>query len=352
MSPSSSSSSSATTYRCLEVVSTDPLRPLAERLQIRQREQAPLGPHEVRIGMLAMTILPADGLQMNRQYGHQPPLPYVPGHEGVAVVLACGTAVLDLTVGERVLPTGVFGLWSDELVVPRRKLIALPAHGDVLQQAMLTANPATAWVLLQHQASLAPGQWVIQNAANSAVGQCVRQLAAHLGIPLLNVVRRASALPSDAQGHWLVDEGHAPEAFKAKAAHITGGQSVVLALDAVGGVASQALASALSSQGRLVLYGLLSGAPCQVSAHDLVFRGIQVQGFWLAHWFSDLQNKPHSAAVFPALMALAQQGVLQMAVEKVYELGDALQAVQHAARSERQGKVLLQGWHARSLLPS
>ena len=103
--------------RAVEVVSTSPDKPLAERIRIRENDRAPLAPTEVRIGMLAMNILPADLLQMNQQYGHQPKLPYVPGHEGVAVVLETGSEVSDLQAGERVLPIGVFGVWSDELVV-------------------------------------------------------------------------------------------------------------------------------------------------------------------------------------------------------------------------------------------
>jgi len=226
--------------RIVEVLSCDPQVPVSERIRIRQDTRMPLAPKEVRIGMLAMNILPADLLQMNRQYGHQPSVPYVPGHEGVAVVLETGSEITDLHEGDRVLPIGVFGVWADELVVQRRSLIAVPSNSDVLQQAMLAANPATAWVLLKHQANIQPGQWVVQNAANSAVGQCTRQLAAHLNINLINVVRRPEAVASDESGHWLVDDGNDPDSLKAEVQKITRGETVVLGLDAIGGVASQA----------------------------------------------------------------------------------------------------------------
>jgi NADPH:quinone reductase-like Zn-dependent oxidoreductase len=215
----------------------------------------------------------------------------------------------------------------------------------VLQQAMLVANPATAWVLLQHQVTLLPGQWVIQNAANSAVGQCTRQLASHLGIQLINVVRRPEAVASDEGGHWLVDDGQDPDSLQQSVRQITQGEPVVLGLDAIGGQASQALAASLSPQGRLVLYGLLSGDPCSISAHDLIFRNIHVQGFWLANWFSNPDNRQKAKTVYPALMALAAQNVLRMNVEKVYELNDILEALAHSAQAGRQGKVLLTGTH-------
>ena len=331
--------------RIVEVISSDHQAPLSERIRIRQDARIPLAPKEVRIGMLAMNILPADLLQMNGQYGHQPSLPYVPGHEGVAVVLETGSEIIDLHAGERVLPIGVFGVWADELVVQRRSLIAVPSNSDVLQQAMLAANPATAWVLLKHQVDIQPGQWVIQNAANSAVGQCTRQLAAHLNINLINVVRRPEAISPDEGGHWLVDDGKDVEALKAEVQKITCGETVVLGLDAIGGSASQALAASLSPQGRLVLYGLLSGDPSTISAHDLVFRNIQVHGFWLANWFSNPSNRQLIKTVYPALMALADLNVLRMAVEKVYELSEVHEAIAHSAQAEKRGKVLLKGRH-------
>ena len=329
--------------RTVEVISCDPQVPVSERLRIRQDARMPLAPKEVRIGMLAMNILPADLLQMNRQYGHQPSVPYVPGHEGVAVVLETGSEITDLHAGDRVLPIGVFGVWADELVVQRRSLIAVPSNSDVLQQAMLAANPATAWVLLKHQVEIQPGQWVVQNAANSAVGQCSRQLAAHFNINLINVVRRPEAVASDEGGYWLVDDGKDPDSLKAEVQKITRGETVVLGLDAVGGVASQALAASLSPQGRLVLYGLLSGAPSTISAHDLVFRNIQVQGFWLANWFSDPENRQKAKTVYPALIETAAQNVLRMNVEKIYELSDIHEAIVHSAQGGKQGKILLKG---------
>ncbi len=331
--------------RAVEVISVSPDKPLSDRIRIRENVRPPLAPKEVRIGMLAMNILPADLLQMNHQYGHQPSLPYVPGHEGVAVVLEIGSEVSDLQPGERVVPFGVFGVWSDELVVQRRSLVPVPSHAPVLQQAMLAANPATAWVLLQHQVTLQPGQWVIQNAANSAVGQCTRQLASHLGFQLINVVRRPEAVAYEEGGHWLVDDGQDPDSLQESVRKITQGEPVVLGLDAIGGKASQALAASLCPRGRLVLYGLLSGDPCSISAHDLIFRNVEVQGFWLANWFSNPNNRQQAKSVYPALMELASQGVLRMKVEKVYELGEVHEAIAHSAQSERQGKVLLKGMH-------
>lgn len=329
----------------VQVISTDGQRPLRERVQVTEVLRAPLAAGQVRIGMLAMAINPADLLQMEGRYGVQPQLPYVPGHEGVAVVLEVASDIADLAPGDRVLPMGSGGWWADERIVSRRQLVPVSGNSDVLQCAMLTANPATAWVLLRHMCTLQRGDWVVQNAANSALGQCVRQLATPLGLRVLNLVRRADAVgqADTADSAWIVDTAADLPLLRAKVEQATQGAAVPLALDAVGGEASQALAQCLSDGATLVVFGLMSGLPCQIAAHDLVFRALQVRGFWLASWFSSADNRSKAKSLYPELVAMVESGALRMDVEAVYPLGQVHEAIAHAARPGRSGKVLLQG---------
>ena len=341
--------------RQVEVIDTDPSRPLGERLRVRAVERPPLGAGQVRVGMLAMAVNPADLLQLDGRYGLRPSLPYVAGLEGVGVVLETAPDVTDLGVGARVLPLAAGGFWADERVLHRRALVPLDAGTDALQQAMLCANPATAWVLLRHLVPLEPGDWVLQNAANSAVGQCVRQLAPALGLRVLNVVRRAQAVPAEAAQDpaWVVDtsgDSHTLKAGLARARAAIAPGRAALALDALGGQATGGLAAALDDGGRVVVYGLMSGEPSVLPAHDLVFRGVTVQGFWLARWFADPAHRAHAKALYPELAAQLSAGALRMAVDAVHELADVAAAVQAAARPARTGKVLLRGaWWGRPL---
>ena len=331
--------------RCAQVVSTDPAMHLSERVQICQVAREPLQSGQVRIGMLAMTINPADLLQLDGRYGVKPSLPYLPGHEGVAVVLEVAPDVRDLVVGDHVLPMAPGGCWVDERVVSRRFLVSIPVNADVLQCAMLTANPATAWILLRHMQKLESGNWVIQNAANSAVGQSVRQVAKTLGLRIVNIVRRIDAVgqPDTHDSVWVVDADQNGPALRDKVLQATGGEMARLALDAVGGQSSSGLAHCLAGSSLLVVYGLLSGRPCEVPAHDLVFRDLRVNGFWLANWFANAENRSLTRSLYPELVAMVQAGTLKMDVEAVYPLEKVHEALAHAGRSGRSGKVLLKG---------
>ena len=144
-------------------------------------------PGEVAIRMLAAPINPADLNVIEGTYGELPPLPATIGNEGASEILALGPGVENLRVGQKVLPLA-FSTWTSELILPAKNAIPLPDDIDIHQASMLTVNPATAWRLLHDFASLQPGDWIAQNAANSGVGRAVIQLARHFGFRTLNAV--------------------------------------------------------------------------------------------------------------------------------------------------------------------
>jgi NADPH:quinone reductase-like Zn-dependent oxidoreductase len=102
----------------------------------------------------------------------RPSLPSVVGNEGVGRILAIGDGVAHLKLGDRVLiPLYAFS-WRERLVVPATALFSLP-EADPRQLAMLGINPPTASLLLDEVSDLKPGEWVVQNAANSGVGRSI-----------------------------------------------------------------------------------------------------------------------------------------------------------------------------------
>ena len=316
-------------------------RGLHHPLSVVTDERPPLQAGEVRVGLLAMPINPADVLQLQGRYGHQPSAPFVPGHEAVGVVIEVGAEVSALAVGDWVMPLAPFGYWRDEWVLPARALMPLPPQKRVGPAAMLKANPATALVMLQHSRALSPGDWVLQNAANSAVGACVNAVAEALGLRVLNVVRRAQALPAEPGPFpWVVDDG-AADLAAAVAQHCE--RPPLLGLDAIGGEASARRAAALGDGGTLLVYGLLSGEAPRVAAHDLVFRDISLRGFWLARWFQDPAHRAQAKAIYPQLLTWLAEGRFELSVAAHYPLQEVEAAVAHAQREQRGGKVLLTG---------
>lgn len=294
------------------------------------------GSGQVTVALEAAPINPADLLNLQGKYGVVPTLPSIGGFEGVGRVTAVGQGVTHLRVGNRVLVGG--GTWCERFTLPAGGLFALPGNVPAEQLAMLTINPLTARAMLQ-EAALAPGDFIIKNAANSGVGRVLFGLAKKAGVQGIAVVRRPGLedmLKEWGAAHVVVDGPDLAQRVRA----IVGAGKLRHGIDAIGGAATGRIAACLGGGGTVVNYGLLSGEACQVSGGDLVFRGIQLRGFWVGRW---LQVTPREeiAAAFADLAGLLAAGELTTPVEATYPLSQVREALQHAAREGRDGKVVL-----------
>jgi len=296
------------------------------------------------VAVLAAPINPSDVLMLTGGYGILPPLPAVGGSEGVGRVIELGPDTQGPAIGQTVLLPAGSGTWATHVVAPAARLIPLPNEADPQQLAMLTVNPPTASLLLSEFVDLQPGDWVIQNSANSGVGSYLVQLARLRGLKTVNIVRRESAVAAvQAQGGdvVLVDGDDLAERVKAA----TGGAAIKLGVDAVGGTATMRLAATLAEGASVVNYGALSGEPCVVSPRELVFRDVTLKGFWLARWFRTAPQQKQFA-LLTELAGLIAQGKLSAPVQATYDVAQIKQAIASAAAGERRGKILIVPAHA------
>jgi mitochondrial enoyl-[acyl-carrier protein] reductase / trans-2-enoyl-CoA reductase len=298
---------------------------------------SPPGAGEAQLAPEYSPINPADLLRLQGRYGSiAQALPAFGGGEGVAQVVAVGEGVKHVAAGDRVLVPLGRGCWRSALNVPAAALFALPA-ADPQQLAMLGINAPTAWQLLHGVVPLRAGDWIVQNAAASAVGRMVIQLAHRMGVRTINIVRgpeQVHALRALGADEVFVD---GPALAERVAPELR--EPARLAIDAVAGTATGMLARLLGEGGTVVTYGLLSGEPCAVDARDVVFRDIRHRGFWLARYLT--ADARASRQVYADLLELVGQGVLRTPVAAVYELADVHAALRHAQQPGRGGKVLL-----------
>ncbi|MFZ0325238.1 MAG: zinc-dependent alcohol dehydrogenase family protein, partial [Actinomycetes bacterium] len=243
-----------------------------------------------------------------------------------------------LEPGDRVLLPSP-GAWRERVIGDASALFALPTGVDPRQLAMLRVNPPTAHLLLHQYVAPEAGRWVVQNAANSGVGNLVVKFAREIGLRTVSVVRRQQLIEPlrTAGADVVVVDG--PE-LAARVRDAIGDGMVPLALDAVGGDATQRLARCVADGGTVVNYGVLSGEPSMIDGRELIFRGVTLTGFWLRRWFA--QTPPDEIATLYRMLAskLADDG-FAVEVEEVYPLRRIKEALAHAARGGRSGKILV-----------
>src|SRR5713101_8207740 len=286
------------------------------------------GPNEVLIDVEFSPINPNDLMVAQGIYAFRPPLPAVIGNEGVGRVLAIGPRVESVKVGDRVLAPLSSFTWRERMVVPAGGLSALPADADPQQLAMLAINPPTAALLLSEYVELKPGEWVVQNAANSGVGRWVIAFAKTRGLKTVNIVRRlelAAELEAIGGDVVVVDSPDVPDRIKAA----VGQAELRLALDGVSGPATGVLAATLSPRGTLVSFAAMSWGPMSISPLDVIFKPVTMRGFFLGH--------PEFAAKrVPAVMqaaAMIASGRLHIPVAGTYPLSKLSRTRNAAERS-------------------
>ena len=295
-------------------------------------------PGEIVFDVLAFPINPADLSFCRGSYRLKPTLPATPGAECVGRIAAAGAGVNDLKPGDLVINLEREN-WAQRRRVRAQDAIPIPAGLDLKQAAMLRINPATAQLLLEDHVSLQPGDWVIQNVANSAVGRHLIAIAKARGWHTVNVVRREDvaaelrALGADA----VLTDG--PDlAERARAA--SGGQPIRLGIDAVSGEATKRIAECVADGGVVVSYGSMSGEDPVMSRPALGFRGVSLVGFMLGRGLA--KRRPEQVRALYADLALRlRDGVLKAPIEATYPIEEIKAALAHAQRSGRDGKVLV-----------
>jgi NADPH:quinone reductase-like Zn-dependent oxidoreductase len=291
---------------------------------------------EVLVRMIAAPINPADLNTIEGTYGVKLELPATPGVEGCGMVEASGDDAFQ--PGDRVIFLRRAETWSSHATVAADSLFKLPPEIDPLQAAMLKVNPATAWQLLLGIEAAKPGDWIVQNAGNSAVGRCVIQLARELGILTISFVRRSELLEELRQlggDEIFLDDDDGLAAAKS----VLGGANAALAFNAVGGESALRLMKLLRESGTHITYGAMGRKPLTLPNGLLIFRDIRVRGLWVTRW---VENAPADEvrAVYQNLATQVASGKLIQPVDSTYPLGGFRDALARLDSPDRAGKVL------------
>jgi NADPH:quinone reductase-like Zn-dependent oxidoreductase len=310
----------------------------AEVLFSEDRTTPQPGAGQVLVKMVLSPVHNHDLMTIAGQYAHRPTLPAVPGTEAVGVVEALGEGVSNLAVGQRVAG-GAMGTWAEYYLADAAHLVPVPeAVGDETA-CQLVSMPLSAKMLLE-SLNLQPGDWIVQNTANGAVGKLVAQYGAERGIKVLGLVRRRDAVEGlKALGINNVVATDSPDWLE-QARGLVGGAAVVRAIDSLGGNGPEHLLKIASDGAELISFGAMTEQPLVISAADLLFRQITVKGFW----GSKPPVRPERIGeLLNELIRDAESGKLVLPVEATYSIEQVAEAARASGEPGRKGKIAIRG---------
>ena len=177
----------------MRAVTHDTFGDPAEVLRQSDRPIPQPGPRQVRLKVILSPVHNHDLSTVRGQYGYRPELPAIGGTEAVGIIDAVGEGLDAGMAGRRVAVGGIHGSWAEYVLASATGLVPVPDTIPDESAAQLVAMPFSAITLLDHL-DVSSGDWIIQNAANGAVGRMLSRLAAARGVNCVSLVRRADGV--------------------------------------------------------------------------------------------------------------------------------------------------------------
>lgn len=311
----------------------------AEVLVVEDVPTPTAGPGQALVRTVLSPVHNHDIWTVTGNYGFKPEMPAAAGTEALGVIEALGEGVTGLEVGQRVIAGGVFGVWAELFVAPAATLIPVPDAIEDEAAAQLVSMPFSALSLVNFL-GVKEGEWLIQNAANGAVGRLVAQFAAARGINVVGLVRRVDGVAELAEQGINRIVATDSEGWQEQVQQITGGAPIPVAVDSVGGQASADLLSALAENGTLVSFGAMGSPVMQIPSGPVIFKQATIKGFWGSKVSQDMAPE-EKAALMGEILRRVAAGEVTLPVSGTFGLEDVASAIASNFEAGRVGKVLL-----------
>jgi len=263
--------------------------------------------------------------------------------EAAGRIIAVGSGVQRVAVGQRVLAIVQHGSYAEQLTVAEELVMELPDAVEYVPAAAMGLVYTTAYFGLVHRGRLTADDTVLITGAGGGVGSAGVQLAKAHGARVIALAQdEAKAELARSQGADVVLTSTA-DTLRDDLLAATDGHGVDLVLEMLGGDFLTQTIRATAWEGRIVLVGFASGGQNPIKPGHILVKGISLLGLQS----SDYRDRsPHlvrsaMAEVFDLLI----QGRLDAAVERTLPLAAARDALQAVQDGKVRGKLVLTTGH-------
>jgi NADPH2:quinone reductase len=266
-------------------------------------------------------------------------MPFVPGQEAAGDVVAVGSNVTNLKVGDRVAYTMVLGSYAEYSAVAADRLVKIPEGVSYQQAAAAMLQGMTAHYLSHDTYPLKKGETALVHAAAGGVGLLLVQMAHGIGARVIGTVstEEKAKLAREAGADDVILYTQAD--FEAETRRLTGGRGVDVVYDSVGKTTFEKGLDILRPRGYMVLFGGSSGPVPPFDLIQLSQKGsLYVTRPTLTHYVATREDlEMRASAVFSMIAA----GKLKLRIAHTYPLKDATQAHRDLEARRTTGKLLL-----------
>jgi NADPH2:quinone reductase len=274
-----------------------------------------------------------------REGRYPTPLPFINGQEAAGVVVAVGSDVRTLRLGDRVAYSNVLGSYAEYAAVPADRLVKIPDELDFNQAAAAMLQGMTAHYLSHSTYPIKSGNTVLIHAAAGGVGLLLVQMAKNLGARVIGTAgsEEKAQLARDAGADEVIV--YTKKDFETETRRLTEGQGVYVVYDGVGKDTFEKDLNVLRPRGYLVLFGGASGPVPPFDLMQLTKHGsLFITRPSLQHYVAtreELEQLSHD------VLQMIVRGDLKLRIHKTYPLEEAQQAHRDLEGRKTTGKLLL-----------
>ncbi|NXA81622.1 QORX oxidoreductase, partial [Thryothorus ludovicianus] len=230
-----------------------------ENLYMKEVMKPDPGEGEVLVKVSASALNRADLLQRRGKYPAPPGASDILGLEAAGSVAGLGRGCSRWKVGDAVMALLAGGGQAQYVAVPQGLLMPIPKDMTFIQAAAIPEAWLTAFQLLHFVGKVQEGERVLIHAGASGVGMAAIQLVRLAkAIPIVTAGSQEK-LEATAKAGAAAGFNYKNEDFSEKVLEFTQGSGVDIILDCVGASYWEKNLNCLSTDGRWIIYGLLSG---------------------------------------------------------------------------------------------
>lgn len=266
-------------------------------------------------------------------------LPHIPGDEGAGEVIAVGSEVASVKVGDRVAYAGGPGSYAEQAVVPARMLVTLPDAVDFETAAALMLQGLTAHYLVNSTYALTRGESCLIHAAAGGVGLLLVQLAKAKGARVIGTVstQEKARLAREAGADEVIL--YTEHDFVQEVKRITNDAGVEVVYDSVAKTTFEGSLACLKPRGYLVLFGQSSGKVGPFDPTILMGAGsLFLTRPTLSDYIPDRRSLEERSS---EILDLVANGKLDVHIGARFPLAEAAEAHRSLEGRTTTGKVLL-----------
>ncbi|MEP6938165.1 MAG: NADPH:quinone oxidoreductase family protein [Rudaea sp.] len=299
-------------------------------------------PNQVLVRARVAAVNFPDALIVAGKYQFKPELPFSPGGELSGEIIACGSEVTRLAVGDKVVGITMFGAYSQEVLVDASNIIALPPEtgdADLELAGSFVLTYGTSLHALKDRAQALSGETLLVLGAGGGVGLAAVEIGKLLGMRV--IAAAASADERAAARERGADEtiDYVNEDLRERIKQLTGGRGVDVVYDPVGGKLTETALRCVSWRGRYLVVGFAAGDIPKVAINLLLLKGSSLVGVF---WGEFVRREPSlNAQNMTLLFSWLHGRKIRPLISQRFPLSHAAQALEMLLARAAIGKLVI-----------